>query len=339
MKIISFILFLFFMISCSSVRDDFTLVDLSKSTVLQSPESILEFDDKYPVSIKIADSLLFVIYVKADTCIDVFNIYTKQKIKSLGAVGHGDNDLINPNFILSTDNDKVLLDDGSLKRILEIEYKADSIQLKKYIPYPDPIFISSETNFSKNYIVGRKVDAVDGKMFFTYNRTTNEIMEIKCFPELEVPIFDYNYAFASTIAFNERQNRVIVGMYFIDMVHIYDLFGKRIHTFKFSEKSIPNVNKNTKMFDLENGYSGFIRCFPTEKHCYLLRITTDPNKEESEKMLIQMDWNGNLINSYQFKDNVSGQFHIDENAHKIYIIRNRWDANKGEMFDIISYNL
>ena len=204
MKIIPFILFSFFIISCSSVKDDFDFVDLSKSMVLQSSETILEFDDKYPVSVKIADSLLFVIYVKADTCIDVFNIFTKQKIKSLGAVGHGDNDLINPNFILSIDNDKVLLDDGSLKKIVEIENTANSMQLKQYIPYPDPIFISSEMNFSKNYIVGRRIDAIDGKMFFTYNRTTNEIIEENGFPELEIPVFDYNYAFAPTIAFNEQ---------------------------------------------------------------------------------------------------------------------------------------
>ena len=112
--------------------------------------------------------------------------------------------MINPNFILSIDNDKVLLDDGSLKKIVEIENTANSMQLKQYIPYPDPIFISSEMNFSKNYIVGRRIDAIDGKMFFTYNRTTNEIIEVNRFPELEIPVFDYNYAFAPTIAFNEQ---------------------------------------------------------------------------------------------------------------------------------------
>ena len=125
----------------------------------------------------------------------------------------------------------------------------------------------------------------------------------------------------------------------MDIVHVYDLLGKHIHTFKFSEKSIPDVDKNTKMLDLGNGYSGFIRCSPTEKYCYLLRITTEPNNEESEKMLVQMDWNGKIVNSYRFVDNVSGQFYVDELTHKVYIIRNRWNPNKGEMFDIVSYNL
>ncbi len=339
MKIIFFILSLFLMLSCSSVKEEFSFTDLSNSTILQSPEKILKFDDKYPTSIKVMDSLLFVIQVKADTCIDVFNLFTKQKIKSLGPVGHGDTDLINPNFILSIDNNKVLLDEGNLKRILEIEYDTDSMQLKEYIPYPDPIFISSETNISEKYIVGRKIDAIDGKMFFIYNRGTNEISEVDCFPELEEQVADYNYTFAPTIAFNEQQNRIIAGMYFFDMIHVYDLEGKRINTFRFSEKSIPNVNKNTKRLELENGYSGFIRCFPTEDYCYLLHITANPAKEKSESMLIQIDWNGNLVHSYRFIDNVSGQFYIDESVHKIYIIHNSWNSTVGEVFEIVSYNL
>lgn len=338
-KIVSFAFLILFVLSCSSVKKDSIFVDLSNPAILQSPETILEFDDKYPTSVKVVDSLLFVIYVKADTCVDVFNILTKQKIKSLGPVGHGADDLINPNFILSVDNDKVLLDEENLKKILEIKCDVDSMQLKEYIPYPDPIFISSETNFSKNYIVGRKIDAIDGKMFFIYNRNTEEISEVNCFFDLKESVSDYNYTFAPTIAFNEQKNRVIAGMYFFDMIHIYDLEGERINTFRFSEDCIPKVDKNTRMLALENGYSGFVRCFSTEKYCYLLRMTIDPMQEKSECMLIQIDWDGNLINSYRFADNVSGQFCIDESAHKIYIIRNDWNADMSEVFDIVSYNL
>ena len=116
--------------------------------------------------------------------------------------------------------------------------------------------------------------------------------------------------------------------------------GKRIHTFKFSEKCIPDVNKNTRMLALENGYSGFVRCFPTEKYCYLLRVSANPIAEKTENMLIQTDWNGNMINSYRFVDNVSGQFYIDENAHKVYVIRNSWDADiNEEVFDVVSFDL
>lgn len=339
MKIVSFVFLILFMLSCNSIKKDFNLVDLSNAAILQSPEILLEFEDKYPTSVKIVDSLLYVIYVKADTCVDVFNIQTMQKIKSLGPVGHGADDMINPNFILSIDNNRVLLDDESLKKILEIRQDADSILLKEYIPYPDSIFISSETNFSENYIVGRKTNAINGKMFYIYNRKTEKLFEVnRCF-DLEETVADYNYTFAPTIAFNEQQNRIIAGMYFFDMIHIYDLEGKHLNTFRFSEKCVPDVNKSTRMLALEKGYSGLVRCFPTEKYCYLLRVTMNPIKEEPENMLLRMDWNGNLINSYQFVDNVSGQFYIDESIQKIYIIRNYWKEDRGEVFDIVSYNL
>lgn len=341
MKIVFYIILCISIFSCTSTKNNSDFVDLSESTILQSPETILRFEDKYPVSIKIVDSLLFVINVKADTCIDVYNIETRQKIKSLGSVEYGADDLINPTFILSVDVDRVLLDEGNLKKIVEIE-KDDNgaLLLKEYIPYPDSIFISSETNLSKNYIVGRKIDATNPNMFFVYNRNTGKTLKAKCPITLNESVSDYNYTFASIVALNEQQNRILVGMYFFDLIHVYDLEGKHIQTFKFSEKCIPDVNKNTKMLALDNGYSGFTRCFPTEKYCYLLRMIVSPMAEKTESMLIQTDWNGNMINSYCFVDNVSGQFYIDENAHKVYIIRNEWDADiNEEVFDIASFNL
>lgn len=341
MKIVFYIILCISIFSCTSTKNNSDFVDLSESTILQSPETILRFEDKYPVSIKIVDSLLFVINVKADTCIDVYNIETRQKIKSLGSVGYGADDLINPTFILSVDVDRVLLDEGNLKKIVEIE-KDDNgaLLLKEYIPYPDSIFISSETNLSKNYIVGRKIDATNPNMFFVYNRNTGKTLKAKFPITLNESVSDYNYTFASIVALNEQQNRILVGMYFFDLIHVYDLEGKHIQTFKFSEKCIPDVNKNTKMLALDNGYSGFTRCFPTEKYCYLLRMIVSPMAEKTESMLIQTDWNGNMINSYRFVDNVSGQFYIDENAHKVYIIRNEWDADiNEEVFDIVSFNL
>ena len=341
MKRVLYFILCVFIFSCTSVDHGFDFVDISKSTPLQSSETILRFDDKYPVSVKVKDSLLFVIHVKSDTCVEVYNMETKRKIKSLGPVGHGADDLINPNFILSADNDRVLLDEGNLKKIVEItQDDAGDMRLKEYIPYPDSLFVSSETNLSENYMAGRKVDSVDGKMFFVYNRNTGKILEAQCPFTLNEPVSDYNYTFASIVALNERQNRIIIGMYFFDLVHIYDLEGKHISTFKFSEKCIPDVNKNTRMLALGNGYSGFIRCFPTEKYCYLLRMTTDPAAGKTEKMLVQTDWDGNLVHSYRFADNVSGQFFVDENAHKLYIIRNSWDAAiNEEIFDIVSFNL
>lgn len=328
---------LFILISCNLPKNEFIYIDLSKSIVLDSAETIFDFEDKYPVSVKISDSLLFIIQIKSDNCMMALNLNSKKVSDSFGHIGHGPNELINPNFILSTDDFGVLIEDGDSRKIMKLHQDSDTFKFVEYIKYPDPIFISSEINFSNNFIVGRKVDALEGKMFFIYNRNTGALFEEDHFPKLKDPISDSNYTFAPAIAFNEHKNRIVAGMYFFDMFHMYDLNGKYIDTFCFSEKNTPNVKNG--LLDLQDGYSGIIRVFPTDDYCYLLRITTKPVDNRVEKMIIQINWKGELINSYRFVDDVSGQFYVDEASRKLYIIRNYINSEDNEIFGIVSYNL
>lgn len=325
------------LISCNLAKNEFGYIDLSKSIVLDSAETIIEFDDKYPVSVKVLDSLLFVMQIKADNCMMALNLNTKETIASFGRIGHGPNELINPNFILSTDSFGVLIEDGNSKKIMKLYQSSDKFKFVEYIKYPNPIFVSSEINLSKNFIVGRKVDVLEGKMFFIYNRSTEALLEEDYFPKLKDSVSDSNYTFAPAIAFNEHKNRIVVGMYFFDMFHLYDLNGKYIDTFCFSEKNTPNVKNG--LLDLQDGYSGIIRVFPTDDYCYLLRMTTKPADNQVEKMLIQINWEGRIMNSYRFIDDVSGQFYVDEISKKLYIIRNYINTEEKEIFAIVSYDL
>lgn len=323
--------------SCSFPKNEFSYIDLSKSIVLDSAETIFDFEDKYPISVKASDSLLYVIQIKSNNCMMTLNLNTNKLINSFGHVGHGPNELVNPDFILSTDNSEILIEDGDSRKIMKVYQNSDTVKLVEYIKYPEAIFISSEINFSENFIVGRKVDALEGKMFFVYNRNTGTIFEEDYFPKLNNPVSDLNYTFAPAIAFNEQKNRIVAGMYFFDMFHLYDLTGKRINTFCFSEKSIPKVKK--KALNLQDGYSGIIRVFPTDDYCYLFRITKKPTDSRVEKMIIQINWEGELINSYRFMDDISGQFYVDENSRKLYIIRNYINLEDNEIYGIVSYDL
>lgn len=331
------------MVSCNLSKNenkkDFSHIDLSGSITMDSIETIFDFCDKYPVAVKISDSLMYIIQTKAENCIMVLSMQTKQIIDSLGRVGHGPNDLINPNFISSADNSEVLIEDGNSKKIMKIEQSLDSIKIMKYIDYPDPIFLSSEINLSAHFIVGRKVDALEGKMFFIYNRTTDSIFEIDCYPKLKEPIPDANYMFAPTIAFNEHKQRIVVGMYFFDMFHLYDLTGKHIKTCCFSENSIPNIDNKTRRLDLSNGYAGIVRTFSTDDYCYLLRMIQKDGNEHPQYTIIQLDWEGELIKSYLFNDDISGQFYVDEKMKKIYVIRRHINPEDEEIFSIVSYKI
>lgn len=105
-------------------------------------------------------------------------------------------------------------------------------------------------------------------------------------------------------------------LFLFAIIFFYDLSGHRINTFSFSEYCIPRVNKETRQLDFQQEYSGIIRVFPTEKYCYMLRMTTEIESSSAQFMLIQTDWDGQLINSYRFKDKVCGQFYVDEQKRK-----------------------
>ena len=339
MKQLIIILFLLFMDSCVSEENEFIRIDLSNAQDLESEEVICELEDKYPVALTIKDSLAYVIQVKSDTCMFMLNLNSGKIMTSFGTVGHGENDLLDPNFILSTNQTDVLLDVGNLGKLMKLDYVKDCIELSEYVTYPESLRISSELNFSENYIVGRKVDAYEKNMFYIYDKNKKNLCNIPCYPELEYPITDYNYIYAPVLALNEKKNRVVAGMYFFDLFQIYDLSGHRINTFGFSEYCIPRINKEARQLDLQQGYSGIIRVFPTEKYCYMLRMTIEVEPSSTHFMLIQTDWDGKLINCYRFKDQVCGQFYMDEQKRKIYIIKQYINENDDEIYAIVAYNL
>lgn len=338
-RLIVFIsLFFFSLMSCTSERGKFAKVDLSNSCMLDSPEIVYEFKDKFPVSLTVRDSLAYLIQVKSDTCMSLLNINSGEMISSFGTVGHGENDLLNPNFILSIDEEDVLLDVGNLRKLMRVGYANDSVSLSEYMPYPDSLFISGELNLSKNYIVGRKIDAYDKNMFYIYDRNTASICNIPCYPQLEHPIRDYNSVYAPVLAFSEAKKRIIAGMYFFDLFHVYDLSGRRINSFRFSDDYLPDIKERN--LDIRQGYSGIIRAFPTEDHCYLLRMVEGAQAGFQKFMLIKLDWDGKLMKSYQFKNHIVGQFYIDEEDSKIYTIERKVDESEcNEVFSVVSYDL
>lgn len=182
MKQIIIILFLLFLDSCVSEENEFICIDLSNAQDLESTEIICEFEEKYPVALTVKDSFVCVIQVKSATCMFVLNLNSGKIMTTFGTVGHGEDDLLNPNFILSTDQTDVLLDVGNLGKLIKVNYVDSCVEVSEYATYPDPLLISSELNFSDNYIVGRKVDA--------YEKNMKNLCNIPCYPELKYPIAD-----------------------------------------------------------------------------------------------------------------------------------------------------
>lgn len=334
-KFLPYILICGILCACSNTPQT-TKVELSNVKLLDTAEVIYETNDKFPVSLLKRDSLLFVILMKSDTCINVIDLNSKTLLKSFGNKGVGGDELLNPNFILSTDTTSVLLEVGNLRKLVDIDYQnIDSIKMTN-LKYPESIYIASEMNISNNYIVGRIVESYSRNMFFIYDQKNEARQDIACYPPLKVSkTFDYNYVYATNLALNEKKNRIISGMYFFDMFHVYDLQGNRLNTFSLSNNCYPKTDRD-KGVNINNLSSKIIRAYPTEEHCYLLRlIDTTPR----QYMLIQTDWEGTIKNTYKFPDEVSGQFCVDEKNKNVYLIRNYLNDIGEDIFAIVAYSL
>jgi hypothetical protein len=87
-------------------------------------------------------------------------------------------------------------------------------------------------------------------------------------------------------------------------------------------------------------YSFF--CDKRLDYCYFLRVARDFSSGSTKfRMLIQTNWEGELINAYHIPDKVLGHFYIDEQNRKMYIVRHRLvpDIHIVEIFEIVSYQL
>lgn len=332
--------------SCTNPKKNI-VYDLSNSSNLLIEDTLVRFDNKIAIGVSIKDSMAFIIQAQSDTCITVLNIKSKIISKSFGLVGHGPEDVISPSFIASIDgSNNIYLIDTNTKKMLKVEKRnKNEYFLKEFIRYPNEIFPSSNLNYSKNYIVGRKIGSENNKMFYIFNQKTRLKIEVDPNP-LMTDLKDVNYFCAPNLALNTQKKKIVVGMYFFDMFHLYDLEGNHLKTFYFSDNYIPKVDKKNRVLDMSEGCKGINRVFPTKNYCYLLRYIEKPVFENgvvvrsnNELFLVKIDWDGNLIKSYKFKDEIIGQFYVDEINKKVFAIRHVVESKNHEFYDVVSYLL
>jgi hypothetical protein len=111
------------------------------------------------------------------------------------------------------------------------------------------------------------------------------------------------------------------------MFHLYDTAGTRLKSFCFTEPG------------RELREHGIIRIFASDDYCYLLRITRKPSVDESDIMIVQINWDGDLIASYQLgSDVLAGTFFVDERTNKLYMTR-IIEGEDNEIYAVTSYLL
>ncbi|MDR1896686.1 MAG: TolB-like 6-bladed beta-propeller domain-containing protein [Prevotellaceae bacterium] len=337
-QLISLSLAVFMLFSCKE-NAPYSFIDLSNTVTLGSPETLIEFDETHPVWLTLKDSTVFIIQVQTDYCMLAFNLKTKE-VQYFGHKGSGPEEFVgHPQFIKPQTGDLLVQDaNGIIKRVTEKNgtFSVEKVEYK----YPKKLQqdFSAGINFSDNFIVANYVNGE--KMFYIYDKNIDSLIYADFYPKMNLESSTHpfiNSIYAPSLGLNEKRNRIIAGMYYFDMFHVYDLSGKRINSFRFSDNFLPDLNAD----DWQGSVGGFIpHTFPTENYCYLKRITKISQSENNEKtqMILQVNWDGELIRAYKLQDDIAG-FYIDEKNNKMYAIRNYVNKKDEEMFALVTYDL
>ncbi|MDR3236550.1 MAG: hypothetical protein LBT48_07520 [Prevotellaceae bacterium] len=329
-----------FLISCDKQSDDFTYYDLSDSPAIVLNDTLQNFDSRTIMDMAISDSILFLIQYGYDELILAIDRSKNQIVSMFGHTGSGPDDMLDPSFIsIINHQNEVYINDVNTKKLMKIiRSQNNHFHFEKLMDYHSQIFPTSNMCYSEDFIVGRKISSETKKMFYIYNMEQNSINDIDIYPKLKANINDVNYYYASNFGLHAAKRRIIAGMYFFDMFHVYNLNGERIKTVCFSKDCILPVDNTHHVLAIQNGYSGIVSIFSTNEYCYLLRYTEIP-QTEGHYMLVQTDWDGKIIHTYTINEKLATpKFCVDSRDHKMYMVTHSIDGDT-EYNTVVSYNV
>lgn len=318
------------------------LISNSEFKDLRSPHLIKCFGEKLPVSVEFYDSLLYVVMAKSDTCIYIYNLKDYKLEGTLGKLGHGPNDILSPNLMMNSNALKkqlggVVYYDLNTKLVYLAKEKN---QLTPITKINDNMSPAKDISMGNRYWIGQKIVHNSESLCQIYDSETNVIQAIETYPKIEDidNRVDRNYLYSSKIVFNENKYRIVIGMYFWDLIQVYDLIGNKIKTFSLVQ-DYDAESSMRRMFE-EEDYVGFNQIYATENYCYLRRVLTNGKSRRAEKMqIVKMDWDGNIITVYRLDDLMVGGFTVDENNNTIIGIVQTENDEMDEYYNIVLYEL
>lgn len=335
--------------TASTITDNYLMNNLSEVIIsnsefkdLRSPHLIKSFGERLPVSVEFYDSLLYVVMAKSDTCIYIYNLENNKLEGAMGKLGYGPNDILSPNLIMNSNALKrqlggVTYYDLNTKRVFLAKEKNKIIHIAKI---NDNMFPAKDISMGNRYWIGQKIIHNNESLCQIYDLMTDGMQAIEAYPKIKDidNRVDRNYLYSSKITFNEKKNRIVLGMYFWDLIQIYNLSGNKIKTFSLV-KNYDAESSMRRMFE-EDDYVGFNQIYATEDYCYLRRVLTNGKSRRAEKMqIVKMDWDGNIITIYRLDDLMVGGFTVDEKNNIIIGIVQTVNEEIEEFYNIVSYKL
>jgi hypothetical protein len=328
-------------LSCFACKEQehFEVTQISESKELELVKTTF-MPVKCATGCVILDSLLMMTTECDFHCFSLYNKFTHEFVSSFIEKGHKEFDFDMPFLYTSAvyDSKKVLCYD--LNKMRTVEINVDSI-IKGGNPYSVTKFSKTEKGIlgdmnlsyiTDNKIVGNNSSMVGDGMFFIYDTQTKEKQWIDYSPKYKYEdIRALPDAYYNVIAANKEKQSIAVAFWRIDMVSFYNSNGSLKKQICFSELKKPATMQNTSIIDM-NEKIYFINIFATQNYCYAIRynmsnIDLYMKRIEYNPLIIKFDWDGNIIGTYNFNEQMmlSRQivaFCVDDTRNRMYIVVN-----------------
>lgn len=325
------------MCSCNSNKKKETDAINFAPQKLESADTLVTMYEDFPASLDVRENLLCVTTVKSDTCLALFDKVSGEFIKRLGIKGNGPQDMQSPEFVKNScfvDDARLMFYDLNQQKSFFINKDAS---LEDFSPLQAHL---GSLNVTSEYIIGHQT-GFDPSLFQLVNRKTGEVTSTPLHPQIPETMAErfknmLGYMYSPNVICNEAQNRIVLGMYFFDMIQVYNFKDEWQKTLTLGEEK--DFEKMISTLTNNGNYWGYPFVYATKDFCYLCRVLTEGSTGNSKQnQIVKMDWEGNIAAIFDLEALLTGGFCVD-NEGALYGITSGI-VDDEEVYWILKYQL
>lgn len=290
----------------------------------ENVDTLLVFDDTYPVGVRLYGDNIIILTAKSDSCIQIFDKTNLKDKWITGRKGNGPDDVLSPSFFVNcylNDNSNYNLADVSNNSIIAVGLKSREISKSRM---PDYLDYSSSINLFDDYTIATRNN--EECMFYIYDNARQSVVnmtfDVNCGEDIRSKLKQNIYYMLSAKTYaNYDKKRIIVPHYFFDIYSVYDFSGQLLKKISLSSDDFNEEKASHKL--LENSeYIGYASGFVTNDACYLTRAYyPSPQDGVRYEQLLKVDWDGTPKCIYELPNPIIGDFCIDYDSNLYSIIK------------------
>lgn len=293
-------------------------VDLTPKKLVVA-DTLVAFYEDYPAFMDVRGNRLCVTLVKSDTCLALFDKDSGAPVKRMGVKGNGPQDMQSPEFAKNgrlLDTERFVLYDLNQQKMFSVSQEG---ALEDFSPLQARY---GSLNVTSDYVVGHST-GFDPSLFLLKDRKTGEEKTMELYPKLPEAQEErfknmLRYMYSPHVLCNEAQNRIVLAMYFFDMIQIYNFKGELQKTLTLGEEK-DFERMASALADKEDSW-GYSYAYATKDFCYLHRTWREGAIGESKQgQVVKMDWEGRVVDIYDLDVKLGGGICVDEDG-KLYAI-------------------